>query len=177
MRYATPAFMVDFKRILVSVDFAEPSIAALRYGIDTARAHGAVLHILHVVNSVEGQTVPPGAGIDLADVQHEIEADASVRLDALIAREDTRGLQVRPVIVAANDVADAIIEFAASQHVDLIVMGTHGSGSWMRFFVGSVAQQVVRSAGCPVTTVRPPLRDDQGMVATPSMPDVCALHH
>ena len=158
--YAKPACMTAFQRILVSVDFGEPSIAALEYGIEAARTHGASLDVLHVVNSADATA-----------------AAARARLEALMADHDTDGLDVFPVVVASADVPDAILEFGVTRQIDLIVMGTHGGGSWMRFFVGSVAQQVVRSAPCPVMTVRPPLRDSLGMVATASMPDVCALHH
>jgi len=60
------------------------------------------------------------------------------------------------VLETSDNPADAIIEYAKSANVDLIVIGTHGRGTMAQLLVGSVAERVVRTAGCPVLTVKHP---------------------
>ena len=62
--------------------------------------------------------------------------------------------------VEQTDPRDAILEYARSQEADLIVMTSAGKSNWMRWISGSIADQVLRSAPCPVLVVRPPLPEE-----------------
>ena len=99
--------MITLKHILVATDFSDASEAAVLYGRNFARAHGAVLHVLHVVGDLSSQVVPPGAAIDLDTLQRELEADALQKLDEL-ARQQGSTVEVRPAILTSSVPARAI---------------------------------------------------------------------
>jgi nucleotide-binding universal stress UspA family protein len=151
--------MVVLKNVLVATDFGEASDAALMYGRDLARSYGARLYVLHVTDDFLAryalEAYPPFG----PDVQHDIDEQAQNRLDSQISDEDRVQLRVRTAVRTSPATAAAIVDFANEANVDLIVMGTHGRGPVSHLFVGSVAERVVRTAPCPVLTVRHPERD------------------
>jgi nucleotide-binding universal stress UspA family protein len=71
-------------------------------------------------------------------------------------REDRRELRARPIVLTETTPAAGIVAYAKEQQVDLIVMGTHGRHGWSHVMMGSVAEKIVRTAPCPVLTVRHP---------------------
>jgi len=159
MRRALQKAMIALTHILVATDFSEPSEAALLYGRQLARAHGATLHVLHIVGNVAGDMAAPvGVGPNTDRLQREMEAEARRRVEGLLA-EDVRGGLTARVTVLTGPVAPAILLYADAEPIDLIILGTHGRTGFAHFFMGSVAQHVVRRAPCPVLTVRHPERD------------------
>lgn len=150
--------MVAIKNILVATDFSEPSAVALAYGRDLARTYSARLHVLHVVDDVTLRFTPE-VGFIGADVQQDLETIARRDLDALITDDDRRTLDIVTVLDRGLNNAAVINSYAKANAVDLIVTGTHGRGVVQHFLMGSVAERVVRSAPCPVLTVRPHERD------------------
>src|SRR5262245_58020906 len=152
--------MVVLKRILVATDFGEPAEVALRYGRELARTFGASLEVLHVCDKVIGRELGLDAvTIDDAKLQSEIEASAHKHLEALLDAEDRTMLKATPVLKISGARAQSIVEYAKESRADLIVMGTHGRGTMAHLLVGSVAERVVRTAPCPVLTVRHPERE------------------
>lgn len=143
--------MTTFKHVLVATDFSAPSQVALNYGRDLARPSGATLHLLHVIQEIPtyyGSEV----GLEVANIERNIEASVQREFDAALAGLDA-GVVVRTAISHAANIAEAINAYAAANHADIIVVGTHGRGAVSRFLMGSVAERVVRSAPCPVLTV------------------------
>jgi nucleotide-binding universal stress UspA family protein len=102
----------------------------------------------------------------MPDLQRDVEAQARQRLAELLVDNDPKPLPTVPVVVTSNATAQAIVDYAASVSVDLIVVGTHGRGAVAKLLMGSVAERVVRTARCPVLTVRHPERD----FVTPDLP-------
>jgi nucleotide-binding universal stress UspA family protein len=152
--------MLALKNILVATDFSEPSEAALAYGRAFARQWSATLHVLHVVDDLSLRLSPMGGPVmDLSKVQTELETDARKSLQDLITDDDRRTLHVRACTVTSATPAQEILTYAKDQHVDLLIVGTHGRTGMAHFFMGSVAQHIVRSAPCPVLTVRHKERD------------------
>jgi len=147
--------MIAIKRILVATDFGLASESALRYGRELARSFGAALHVLHVTENVVVRAVDAYGYIPF-EIQQDLEAAANEQTGALLDEEDRHDLRAVAVTVTSNAPADAITEYARAQGINLIVVGTHGRGAVARFFVGSVAERVVRTAPCPVLTVRTP---------------------
>jgi nucleotide-binding universal stress UspA family protein len=145
--------MIALQHILVATDFSEPSEAALDYGRDLAHAYGATLHVVHVIEDMLA-FYGPDVGFALAGVEQNVEAAVLRDLDATIARIDGGSVNVRAMVTRGTNVAHTITEYAVNNAVDLIVVGTHGRGAVSRFLMGSVAERVVRSAPCPVLTVR-----------------------
>jgi universal stress protein A len=146
--------MILLNSVLVATDFGETSGAALNYGRNLARSFGGVLHILHVVDAVVQASASEFYPIGTGDLQTELAA-ATARLDTLLTTDDRVHLGARPAVRASADVSGTIVEYAKQTHVDVIVVGTHGRGPVGRFLMGSVAEQVVRNAPCPVLVVRP----------------------
>jgi nucleotide-binding universal stress UspA family protein len=85
-----------------------------------------------------------------------MEASARRRTEELLTEEDRRILAATAVVVTHSAPPAAIIEYATANHIDLIVVGTHGRGALGHLFLGSVAERVVRTAPCPVLAVRNP---------------------
>jgi len=149
--------MIALEKILVATDFSEPSEAALAYGRELARSFGASLTVLHVVDNILARAYGSD-GIVLADpeLQREIERAGQKQVDALLFDEDRTTLRATGVIVTSNSASPAIVTYARDAAIDLIVMGTHGRGAVAHLLMGSVAERVVRTAPCPVLTVRHP---------------------
>ena len=139
-----------FQTIVVATDFSEQAQLALEYARVFAKRFGANLCVLHVVE------IPAvlSAEVPLPDV-------AVVAEQAVVDAQDQLVRTLEPLMESnvigqalVGHPAETIVQYAADQDADLIVMGTHGRGGLAHFFMGSVAERVVRSAPCPVFTVR-----------------------
>jgi nucleotide-binding universal stress UspA family protein len=150
--------MIALKNILVATDFSDPSIIALNYGRDLARSYDASLHVVHVIEDLLALHGPE-IGFAYADVERNIEAAVRRDLDAALSDDDQQTLHARAVITRSSNVSHAITDYAKNNAIDLIVVGTHGRGAIQRFLIGSVAERVMRTAPCPVLTVRVNERD------------------
>jgi universal stress protein A len=144
--------MIALQKILVATDFSAPSEAALAYARELARTFGASLHLVHVVEPVYSSL-----GIDGFLPGPEIEATfaegAHKQLTAMLENGD-RAAGAHAVVLTANAIPEAITACASEAGIDLIVMGTHGRSGVAHLLMGSVAERVVRTAPCPVLTVR-----------------------
>ena len=88
-----------------------------------------------------------------------MEAAARKQLDASLTDEDRAMLKAKPVLVISSTPAVAIVQYAKESRADLILVGTHSRGGVAHLLMGSVAERVVRTAPCPVLTVRHPERE------------------
>ena len=136
-------------KILFPTDFSESSAAAIPHATALARERGADLIIVHV-------TEPPGAlaaaggfagAVDPHPEYDEQELKKVAPVDSHVAYEH-RLVRGQP--------AEEIVQLAADEDVDLIVMATHGRTGLGHLLMGSVAEAVVRTAPCPVLTFRRP---------------------
>jgi nucleotide-binding universal stress UspA family protein len=149
--------MILLKQILVATDFSEPSDAALAYGRELARTFGAQLQVLHVAENIAARAYGADGFVFVEpELQRDVEAAARKQLDAIVGDEDRQTLRAVTTVITANSPAGAIVEFAQEHAIDLVVMGTHGRGAVAHLLMGSVAERVVRTAPCPVLTVRHP---------------------
>ena len=152
--------MILLKNILVATDFGETSDAALTYGRALAQRFDATLHLLHVAENVFTHSFGGETYVALLpDLQRDVEDDARKRLHELLTDNDQNALPAKPILVTSNTPAAAIVAYAKEARIDLIVMGTHGRSGVSHMFMGSVAERVVRTAPCPVLTVRHPEHD------------------
>ena len=149
--------MIALKNILVATDFSEPSAVAMEYGRNLARAYGSKLHVLHVVEDVTMRYSGEFVAV-MPDIQKDLESAARLDMDKLITADDRQ----LPLVVAVEThmtAAGGITEYAKANVIDLIVVGTHGRGALKQFMMGAAAERVVRTAPCPVLTVREHERD------------------
>lgn len=151
--------MIALKNVLVATDFGEASDAALNYGRALAAQFDATLVVLHVCENVLTHAIGGEAYVAVfPDIQRDVEDAARRRLDELVLSNDPAptALKVKRVLLTSNTPAMAIVGYAKEANIDLIVMGTHGRGAMAHLLMGSVAERVVRTAACPVLTVRHP---------------------
>jgi nucleotide-binding universal stress UspA family protein len=141
--------MIAFKRILVPSDFSDTSAAAVRYAVALARNFDARLYFLHVGDRAQSQfesEFPIG-------VDNTVEHAFRERLLRIVTPQEQVELNPEFVVRPGGPAAE-IVRYAQEANFDLIVMGTHGRGLVGHMVMGSVAEKVVRTASCPVLTVR-----------------------
>lgn len=128
---------IGWKRLCCPVDFSEQSRAAMRVAVDLCRRFGAELTLLHVTDRRQ-KLAPDAVPAPRMDEWRRDAETAGVR----VAAEEEHG-----------DPKERIVEYANDHGFDLVVMGTKGSTGRDRVLAGSVAENVVRRARCPVLTV------------------------
>jgi nucleotide-binding universal stress UspA family protein len=144
---------MKIQKILVPVDFSSHSAEAVRVAADLARRYEASIELVHTFQlqtyaMPEGYVVPTQEQFDLIvqELQGQLASAKKAALEAGALRVETELLQGGP--------ASEILRVAQDDKVDLIVMGTHGRTGVKHLLIGSVAENVVRHAACPVLTVR-----------------------
>jgi nucleotide-binding universal stress UspA family protein len=146
--------MKRIRRIVHPSDFSTASRPAFARALDLARANRAMLTLVHVMPPVipivgDGYVSPQV----WEDVERTARAYAQKQIDKLIARARQAGVRAKSALLEGVP-ADRIVRTAKGQRADVIVMGTHGRSGLAKLFLGSVAERVVATAGCPVMTVR-----------------------
>ena len=139
--------MLPFTRIVGGMDFNEPALAALQYARSIARAFGSSVSIVHVIPAVANEVYAYST-----EMVETWERSAYEHLCKLLPTDERNALRGEFEVRIGAPVEE-ILNFAAEQKADLIVLGTHGRGPMGHLFVGSVAERVVRRAKCPVLTV------------------------
>ena len=142
-----------FKKILCPVDFSKFTEEVITYAADIAKHYGAELHVLHVIPNLtyftpyESFLTPENLIAVEKNIQDEVERD----FGKILKRIDMETKKVVRTGVAFVE----IIDYAKSEGIDLIVMGTHGRSGIEHILIGNVAEKVVRKSPCPVLTIRP----------------------
>jgi nucleotide-binding universal stress UspA family protein/mono/diheme cytochrome c family protein len=142
----------DIKRILVPLDFSASSQLALDYAHVLARRFAASLHLVHVCEV-------PGVASGSLDAYAIAYGEWTLRLGEEAEKELARVAGRMTDVPVTTEVifgspARSIVGAAHACRSDLVVMGTHGRGAVMHIVMGNVAERVVRTAPCPVLTVR-----------------------
>jgi nucleotide-binding universal stress UspA family protein len=142
-------------KILVPTDFSPPSDTAAAYGRKLATVFGASQHLLHVLEDplTSGAFGSEFYLADPPDARMARLKDAQERLAHRVAAHDPSGTPTTTEVIFGRSV-QTIVDYAADNEFDLIVMGTHGRSGVAHLLMGSVAESVVRTAPCPVLTVR-----------------------
>ena len=136
--------MINVRRILYATDFSHYSNLAYFHAVALAEYHGARLIIVHV--HMPGRAALPDGGADeRAYWRGQLEQIRPVNPDIPVQH-----------VLLEGDPAEEIMRYAGDAGVDLIVMGTHGRTGVERLLMGSVAEKVMRGAGCSVLVVKMP---------------------
>ena len=145
--------MIEFKRILCAVDFSEHSRRAIDHAVAIARWYDAAVTALFVMPPAPMPVVGPGA---MAMSPMVLTADDRQRLvndvREFAAIESAPGVAIDAAVLEGFPAIE-IVEYARTFGADLLVLGTHGRSGVERLLLGSVAERVLRRAGCPVLTV------------------------
>lgn len=145
-----------YQRILVPIDGSETSARGLSEAVGLARLTGAQMRLLHVVDELSF-ALGAGEGLSLTgDVLNMLREAGAAILAQGAATVRAAGLQVDTVLKDsfAGRVCDLVVAEAAAWPADLIVLGTHGRRGIGRLFMGSDAENIVRSARTPVLLLR-----------------------
>jgi nucleotide-binding universal stress UspA family protein len=146
--------MVEVKKILFPVDFTENSKKVLPYVKQFAKTFGAHITLLHVVRGPD-----EFSGFELGSAwwssfETEVMEGSRTAMERFIT-DNLSDCKDVDYMILMGDIVEEINKFVAEKGVDLIIMGTHGRKGLEKAVFGSVAEGVVKHAGCPVLTINP----------------------
>jgi len=145
-----------YQHIVVPLDGSKWSESAIPRAVELARVHDAELVLLHVYQSKAGDYAGQWALAGQQQIADQPVEQMREQLLALRNRLRQEGLKAREVLIRGNNPAQAICEFVESEDgISMVVMSTHGRTGLARWLIGSVAQQVIKNARCPVSLVNP----------------------
>jgi len=150
--------MKPFEKILTAIDFSESSDFAFEYALTLARQFQAELTVMHVINEpvdLRGFYVPH---ISFEQLEKEIEEGAEKMMEKFCQTKMGDFTRYTTAVVAGIPYEE-ILRKAAETGASLIVLGTHGRTGIDHLIFGSTAERVVRSATCPVLTIRLPVTE------------------
>ena len=145
---------VAVKKILAAIDRSKYKEKIIDYAISLGKAWGAEVTAIHVIDPGRGV---PGGRVKEKEKQREEEAErpAEDLLDEAELQAKKEGINLRKEIVEESDTVEkAIIEYAKKNNIDVILIGTSGMNAAEEVFLGSVANNVIHHAHCPVFAIR-----------------------
>jgi nucleotide-binding universal stress UspA family protein len=142
--------MIKLKKILVPVDFSNPSRKAIDYGAALALKFQSRLVLAHVVPSIAALNYAfPG---DTFEAEKNAFADAKTRVPELLPKDYLSKLDTQ-TIVRNGDVRHELLQLVDQEDINLVVMGTHGRGPLTHFILGSTTESILRRVTVPILTV------------------------
>ena len=176
--------MLKVARILCPTDFSEASKHALDHALLWTDLCGAELLLLHVLALRSADPFNPEHHFpSQEELEKRLHSLATSEMAALVAPHRHRELEIRELVRNAPSVERGILDFAAAENADLLVLGTHGRRGAAHLLMGSVATEVLRRSDRPVLVVgerdgRPPGRLERVLAATDfSEPSKVAVRH
>jgi nucleotide-binding universal stress UspA family protein len=149
--------LLNIKNILFPTDFSKCAAQALEHALFLARYFQARLHIIHAIVLHEEDPHNPAHHFpNPKELREKLENLARKRMDSDLAscNESEKEVDITMKELRGLSATDLILGYANEHNTDLIVMGTHGRRGLGYMFLGSIAQEVVREASCPVYTIR-----------------------
>lgn len=148
---------LNFRKILVPIDFSDYSKSSLKYAVNFAKKFNAGLILVYVVEPIiyppdfsMGQIAIPTTGL-------EMDKRAVEELNKLAENEIPSDVS-KKVLVKTGKPFYEIVDTAREEDADLIIISTHGHSGVEHILFGSTAEKVIRKAPCPVLTLREPLK-------------------
>jgi len=140
---------VSLKNILVATDFSPASFAALTYVLPIARQFNSLVHLVHVIYLRDSDIASPAAN---SEICRQALMDAQRQLEFL---ETALGAVPHRKWLREGKVSEVIEDLVRSEHMDLVAVGASEKSEVKKFFLGSVAEEIVRTATCPVLAIGP----------------------
>ncbi|HEY2170222.1 MAG TPA: universal stress protein [Candidatus Angelobacter sp.] len=151
--HTVPKPVADLKNILFATDFSEASMKAFPYAATLAKKFGAQVFACHIITPTALVAAAPQA----APYLYEAERDAAEKgLEDVLRSPLLEGVNTKSVL-SSGLLQDCVVDEIQNNNIDLVVAGTHGRTGWRRLLLGSAAEEICRSARCPVLTVGPEL--------------------
>lgn len=142
--------MIKIRKILHPTDFSASAEQAMRVAAALARAYDAQLHLLHAVVFYN----PADYFQDIESIYNHLKDAAAKQMESYIEAAGAADLKIERVNVPAISAGSMITGYVNEYEIDLIVMGTHGRSGLGHLLMGSIAEEVVQAALCPVLTVK-----------------------
>ena len=142
-----------YKRILIATDGSDKSRKAAEEGIELAKALGAQVIALNVVNEVVIASAVRQLGSDRKEVEAKLKDAGTKAVEDIKSMAAKSGVAADP-IVRIGAPANTVIDVAGAEKADLIIMGSHGESGASKLMIGSVVQKVLYWATVPVLVVR-----------------------
>lgn len=149
-------------RILVPIDFSSSSHAALDAATELAEKFHAEIYLLHVIPAFPNVSLPDS--ITEAAIVEAGRKEADARFAVSQAALANKGIKVTSSVEVGNDVAGVILEVVDREHIDLVVISTHGLSGWYPLVFGSIAEKIVKLVQCPVLLLRTPKPESSAKV-------------
>jgi len=141
------AKVISFKNILLATDLSDDSEKAFNYAVAVARCHGSKIFLMHVMPPEALSFIP-----EFPDERHHDEARR--QLESLASRRALNQIS-HETVLRTGSVWSMVSAVIRQRDIELVVLGTHGRSGLKKLVLGSVAEEVVRRAACPVLTVGP----------------------
>lgn len=142
------------QQILLATDFSKFTERAEAMTIAQARAFGAQVTVLHAIEPLMEDQSEEGTGDeDLDAFYDELAGHARAQLDEVVARLEARDVQAIGCLVRGERWR-MIVEYAATHHIDLVILGSHGVYEEGRAYVGTTSHRVLFGSSVPVLVVR-----------------------
>lgn len=145
------AAALEFRRILVPVDFSEPSRQAVQCAMQIAPRFDAQLTLLHVVEPI---ATPDFDAFPLSAEPAKVIRAAKARMELLCKQEGLQAPLLQELQARQGKAFQEIVDSARRSRMDLIIIATHGYTGLTHVLLGSTTERVVRHASCPVLVVR-----------------------
>jgi nucleotide-binding universal stress UspA family protein len=157
---------IAVKNVLFATDFSATSEAAFPYAVAICRRFGATLHATHVLSDAGLLMMTGGVDyVSMSTIYEDAYREARVKLDQLCARVE--GIEHHNY-VRHGQVWKSLAGIIDENKIDLIVVGTHGRSGLGKLLLGSVAEDILRHASCPVLTVGPKVSGRAKLPAVPA---------
>jgi nucleotide-binding universal stress UspA family protein len=136
---------VRIKKILWPTDFSEPSYEALKVAKQMAQHFNADLYLVHVITPLPPFAPAPKdrPSFDVSAYAENLRISAKKSLQILVDKKIGNKFRTKEII-ASGDAAVEVARIANREKVDLIIIASHGTTGWKRYFVGSVTEKLVR---------------------------------
>ncbi len=139
-------------RILLPIDFSPSSQTALEMAADLAHHFHAELHLVNVIPFFPTTTFPDM--IPEGKYLQEARTYADLHLEKCRAALIARGIKATSSVEVGNDVVGNIMDVVEREHIDMVVISTHGISGWHPLVFGSIAEKVVKLVQCPLLLLR-----------------------
>ena len=150
--------MLPIKKLLAPTDFSDTSVETVVNASELATHFGAELLIAHVIPPIPTLPSDPHYNFEVPAYQDALRENAQRQLAETVEGHVSDQVRTR-TILSHGDPAKEIVRIAKEEQIDMIVIATHGLTGWQHLVFGSVAEKVVRTAKCPVLTVRSPRKE------------------
>jgi nucleotide-binding universal stress UspA family protein len=147
--------MMRIRRILYPTDFSATATQALKHALFLAEQFEAELHMLHAIILHESDPRDPDRHFpEPSEILNQLFEIADSEMAEIVRKNEAKTFSLVEAKVRGYSAGEVILQYADEHDIDLVVMGTHGRRGPARLFLGSVAEEVVRHAPCPVLTLR-----------------------